>query len=110
ERHRHASGDHVRGTGEGLNLPHRSDLAPGHASYDAIHHLDELGRGEQRVLPAIHRGRPRVIRETIHCDVPAMHTDDPLDDTDVELLGVERCTLLDVKLDVTGDVSRRTPH
>ena len=78
---------------------------PGYAADDPVHHLDESRGGEQRVVALVHRRRPGVIRESGDRDLPLLDADDPLDDPDVDLVRLERAALLDVELEIAGDVA-----
>src|SRR5512138_616605 len=97
------AGDHVRRARLGLDAPDGADLPARYARHDPIHRFDELRGREQRVVPLIHRRRAGVVREAGDGDLPLVDADDALDYADVELLAVERTTLLDVQLDVGGD-------
>src|SRR5262249_45870377 len=81
------------------------DLSSRDARDDAIHHLNELRRREQRVMSVVHRGRAGVILEPGDRHFPLLDADDSLDDADVDLLFLERAALLDVQLEVAGDVA-----
>ena len=45
-----------------------------------------------------------------HRHFPLLDTDDPLDDADVDVIPLERATLLDVQLEVAGDIALDAPR
>jgi hypothetical protein len=56
-------------------------------------------------MPLIHRGGSGVVLKSGDGDLPLLDPDDPFDDANVDLRGVEDAALLDVQLEVAGDVA-----
>ena len=96
--------------GQAWMRPTVPTCAPGSLADDAVDHLDEPRRREQRVVPLVHRRRARVVGEAGHRHVPLADADDALDDADVDARGVEDAALLDVQLEVGGDVALRAAY
>jgi hypothetical protein len=72
--------------------------------------VDDPGGGEKCVAPFVHGSRARVVRRSVDSDVPALDTDDSLDDADVDAAPVEDRSLLDVKLEKSEDRARLSPR
>ena len=86
---------------DGSHLPARSprDLL--------LHRLDELRRGEQRVVALGHRRGPGVVGHAANLDCVFIDADDAVDNTDRDSGLLEGATLLDVQLEVRVDRARR---
>jgi hypothetical protein len=110
ERALDGAGDDVRRARHRADAADGADVAARRARHDAVDHVDEPRGREHRVLPLVHRRRPGVVREAGHRHVPPADADDALDDADGRALGFEHAALLDVQLEVAGDVAgeRRT--
>src|SRR5262245_31091325 len=103
--HAHFARNDIARARERLNRAHGPDLTAGHAGDDAVHGLDEFRRRQQGILPSVHRGRPRVVGEAVYGHVPYLDAHDAFDDTDVDLFGIEIRALLDMQLEIGGDIA-----
>src|SRR5213075_1957442 len=75
------------------------------AAHDAIHCLDEFRRRQHGVVTLVHRRRARMILESTDGHFPLLDPDDSFDDADVEAVALERPALLDMQLEIGGDVA-----
>src|SRR5262249_45144978 len=88
----------------------RADLAPRLARPDLPHRERELRGGDERILPLVHRRRPRMVREARDDDVVFVDRDDALHDADRHGGFFQVAALLDVQLEVAVERSLLAPR
>ena len=106
---RDPAGDDVRRVRLDLEPADGTDLAALAVGGDLAHGEHQLRRGDQRVLPAVHRGGAGVVGHALDDDVVAVDGDDALDDADRHAGPIERPALFDVQLHV-GVPGAARPH
>src|SRR5687768_1335390 len=99
------TGYDIRRTRQRVDPADSAHLPPGHTRDDTIDSFNKLRRCKQCILPIVHRGRSRVIRETFDRHVPPVDPDNAFDDTDLDLLVIEMSTLFDVQFEIRSDVA-----
>ena len=106
-RQHHLPGDHVGRVGRHTETTDRRHLPPGLSANRIVHRHGELRGGEHRVLPLVHRRRAGVICKPGDRHLEPSQPDDALDDTDLATGLLQQPTLLDVQLEVAGQVAAR---
>src|SRR5258708_7581855 len=99
----HFSWDNVVGARLRLDPSHGADLPAGNAGDDLVHHLNESCARKQSVVPLIHGSGAGMIGKAFDCDFRMQNADDPLYDTDIHLLLLERSALFDVEFEISGN-------
>ena len=96
---------HVRRELQGADRRDQAVRAPA----DALDCEHDLGRGGERVAPSSHRQRAGVPGLPSDDDAGARLARDGGDDTDRNVLALEHGPLLDVHLEIAGELRRRRP-